>query len=69
MGNARKLKKLERTMNKSRNYDEWKAAAIEHDELSGKRRWRDVFLYRFYEANRWFDRFAFVCLWIINWGE
>ena len=42
VGNSRKLKKLERTMNKARSYEEWRQAAIEHDELSGKRRWREV---------------------------
>ncbi len=42
MGNSRKLKKIERVMDKSRSYDEWRAAAVEHDELSGKRRWREV---------------------------
>ena len=42
VGNSRKLKKLERTMNKSRSYEEWRDAAIEHDEVSGKRRWREV---------------------------
>ena len=42
MGNSRKLKKLERTMNKSRSYNEWREAAIEHDEVSGKRRWREI---------------------------
>ena len=42
MINSRKLKKLERTMNKAQTYDEWRQAAIEHDEISGKRRWREV---------------------------
>ena len=42
MVNSRKLKKLERTMNKAQTYDEWRQTAIEHDELSGKRRWREV---------------------------
>lgn len=42
VGNSRKLKKLERTMNKSRSYEEWRTAALEHDELSGKRRWREI---------------------------
>jgi NTE family protein len=42
VGNSRKLKKLERTMNKARSYDEWRQAAIEHDEISGKRSWREV---------------------------
>jgi TAG lipase/steryl ester hydrolase/phospholipase A2/LPA acyltransferase len=42
IGSSRKLKKLERTMNKSQSYDEWRDAAVEHDEISGKRRWREV---------------------------
>ena len=42
VANSRKLKKLERTMAKSRSYDEWRQAALEHDEVSGKRRWREV---------------------------
>lgn len=42
VGKSRKLKKLERTMNNSRSYEEWRAAALEHDEISGKRRWREV---------------------------
>ena len=42
MVNSRKLKKLERTMNKAQTYDEWRQAAIEHDEISGKRRWHEV---------------------------
>ncbi len=42
VANSRKLKKLERTMTKSRSYDEWRQAAVEHDEVSGKRRWREI---------------------------
>lgn len=42
VGKSRKLKKLERTMSKSRSYDEWRDAAVEHDEISGARRWREV---------------------------
>tara|TARA_R110001592_G_scaffold363248_6_gene682329 strand:+ start:23434 stop:25080 length:1647 start_codon:yes stop_codon:yes gene_type:complete len=42
VGKSRKLKKLERTMSKSRSYDEWREAAVEHDEISGARRWREV---------------------------
>jgi TAG lipase/steryl ester hydrolase/phospholipase A2/LPA acyltransferase len=42
VGNSRKLKKLERTMNKSVSYEQWHDAAVEHDEISGKRRWREV---------------------------
>jgi NTE family protein len=39
---SRKLKKLERTMDKARSYDEWREAAIAHDELSGQKRWREI---------------------------
>ncbi len=39
---SRKLKKLERTMEKARSYDEWREAAIEHDEVSGQKRWREI---------------------------
>ncbi|MCB1731923.1 MAG: DUF3336 domain-containing protein [Halieaceae bacterium] len=37
-----KLKKLQRKMDKASSYDEWREAAIAHDELSGKRRWREI---------------------------
>jgi TAG lipase / steryl ester hydrolase / phospholipase A2 / LPA acyltransferase len=40
--NSRKLKKLERTMDKSKSYTQWCEAAIEHDEKSGQKRWREV---------------------------
>jgi TAG lipase/steryl ester hydrolase/phospholipase A2/LPA acyltransferase len=39
---SRKLKNLEKQMATSATYEEWRAAAIEHDELSGQRRWRDI---------------------------
>lgn len=42
MSKARKLKKLERVMARSEGYDEWREAALEHDELSGARRWREM---------------------------
>ena len=42
MSNARKLKKLERRMAQSESYDEWREAALAHDELSGARRWRET---------------------------
>ena len=38
---SRKLKKLERTMEKARSYVEWREAAMSHDELSGQKRWRE----------------------------
>lgn len=37
-----KLEKLQRKMDKATSYDEWREAAIAHDELSGKRRWREI---------------------------
>lgn len=37
-----KLKKLQRKMDKATSYDEWREAAIAHDEVSGKRRWREI---------------------------
>lgn len=42
MGKAGKLKKLKRTMDKARSYEEWRDAAVEHDEISSKRRWREI---------------------------
>jgi TAG lipase/steryl ester hydrolase/phospholipase A2/LPA acyltransferase len=40
--NAKKLKKLQKQMDKSHSYEEWSEAAISHDELSGEKRWRQV---------------------------
>jgi predicted acylesterase/phospholipase RssA len=42
VGKSRKLKKLEKTMNKTHSYEEWREAAIEHDERSGQKRWREI---------------------------
>ncbi len=42
MKNSRKLKKLEKVMHRATSYEEWREAAIEHDELSGQKRWREV---------------------------
>ncbi len=42
MKRGRKLKKLQRHMDKSTDYAQWCEAAKEHDELSGQQRWRDV---------------------------
>ena len=42
MRKSRKLKQLQKQMDNAQSYSEWKAAAIEHDELSGARRWREV---------------------------
>ena len=42
MKNSRKLKKLEKVMARANSYGEWRQAAVDHDELSGQKRWRDV---------------------------
>ena len=42
MKNSRKLKKLEKQMDRVTAYSEWREAAIEHDEISGQKRWREV---------------------------
>ena len=42
MKNSRKLKKLEKQMNKCTTYESWCELAREHDALSGQQRWREV---------------------------
>lgn len=42
MGAKKKLKKLEQVMATATSYDQWRAAAVEHDELSGMAEWREV---------------------------
>ena len=37
-----RLKKVEVAMDEATNYDEWKLAAIEHDEQSGAQRWKHL---------------------------
>jgi len=39
---SRKLALLERQMAECNSYDEWREAALQHDELSGMQRWREV---------------------------
>ncbi|WP_439106368.1 DUF3336 domain-containing protein [Congregibacter sp.] len=39
---SRKLKKIEKNMDAALTYEEWSEAAIEHDEQSGAKRWRNV---------------------------
>jgi predicted acylesterase/phospholipase RssA len=39
---SRKLKNLEKQMAAATSYEDWRTAAIEHDELSGQRRWREM---------------------------
>lgn len=39
---SRKLKTLQKQMNKASNYAQWCEAAQEHDEISGQKRWRNV---------------------------
>ena len=40
--NSRKLKQLERRMDRAEDYTEWREAAREHDEMSGQKRWREI---------------------------
>lgn len=42
MRKSRKLKQLQKQMDTAESYSQWKGAAIEHDEVSGARRWREV---------------------------
>ncbi len=42
MRKTRKLKTLQKQMDKATSYDEWAAAAQEHDALSGQQRWREI---------------------------
>ncbi|TDG12101.1 DUF3336 domain-containing protein [Seongchinamella unica] len=42
MRKSRKLKQLQKQMDNAQSYAEWKSAAIEHDEVSGARRWREI---------------------------
>lgn len=39
---SRKLAQLERQMAKCETYDSWRKLALQHDELSGAQRWREV---------------------------
>ncbi len=39
---SKKLKQLQKQMDTASSYEDWKEAAIAHDELSGARRWRQV---------------------------
>jgi NTE family protein len=40
--NKRKLRKLEKQMANSATYEEWREAALDHDEASGQKRWREI---------------------------
>lgn len=42
MRKSRKLKKLEKQMYSAKSYPAWCEAALEHDEVSGAKRWREV---------------------------
>jgi TAG lipase/steryl ester hydrolase/phospholipase A2/LPA acyltransferase len=39
---ARKLKNLEKQMDRATTYEQWSEAAREHDEVSGQKRWREI---------------------------
>ncbi|MDG2273013.1 MAG: DUF3336 domain-containing protein [Halioglobus sp.] len=42
MLNSRRLKNLQKQMEQAGSYQEWSEAAQQHDELSGRKRWRGV---------------------------
>ena len=42
MRESRKLKKLQRQMDQCTTYEEWRELAMNHDETSGQKRWREV---------------------------
>lgn len=52
MRTSRKLAQLERQMASCNSYDEWREAALQHDELSGMRRWREVDQTRQYDYSQ-----------------
>lgn len=39
---SRKLRQLQKQMDNAISYEDWRDAAIKHDELSGQQRWREV---------------------------
>lgn len=52
MRTSRKLALLEKQMAGCNSYDEWREAALQHDELSGMRRWREVDQTRQYDYSQ-----------------
>ncbi|AQA20349.1 patatin [Halioglobus japonicus] len=52
MRKSRKLKKLEKRMYKADSYEQWREAALEHDEISGAKRWREVDQSSQYDASQ-----------------
>ncbi len=52
MRTSRKLAQLERQMASCNSYEEWREAALQHDELSGMRRWREVDQTRQYDYSQ-----------------
>lgn len=56
---SRKLKALQKKMDKASSYSQWCESAQEHDEMSGQKRWRDVdqtSQYDYVEVRIRFDR-------------
>lgn len=52
-----KLKDLERQMDHASSYEEWTQAALEHDSISGRQRWREDDRCRLYDFAQIRDRF------------
>ena len=40
--NSKRLKNLEKQMHQAESYQGWKDAAVEHDEITGRQRWKQV---------------------------
>ena len=56
---SRRLKQLDKKLERAASYDEWRDLALQHDDVSGMRRWRDVDqtpLYDFTTIRRRLDR-------------
>ncbi|MEH6610973.1 MAG: DUF3336 domain-containing protein [Halioglobus sp.] len=52
MRQSRKLKKLQREMDKTTSYSDWQELAVSHDEVSGQKRWREVDQSRQYDFSQ-----------------
>lgn len=56
---SRRLKQLERQLERAASYEEWRELALQHDDASGMRRWRDADqtpLYDYMTIRRRLDR-------------
>ncbi len=49
--NARKLRQLENDMEQAKTYEQWKAFAIKHDNLTGAEKWKNTIQTKLYDFN------------------